>query len=189
MNVILSNQPLTMSSREIAELTGKQHGHVKRDIRKMLSSMGKNEIDFRSTYKDARGRTQTLYKLNAEDAICLISGYDLESRVMITSRLKDMSEVLEAIRNFEIPDDLPDMYVYAIQEAETGRIKIGISRDPQQRLKQLQTGNSQELKLVAYQEAKNRFKDEHLAHIANSSNHIRGEWFSSSASIEKESTK
>jgi hypothetical protein len=39
-------------------------------------------------------------------------------------------------------------YVYLIKSLEDSRYKIGVSRDPFQRIKNLQTGNSSELKLV-----------------------------------------
>ena len=40
-------------------------------------------------------------------------------------------------------------YLYFIQSDFTGMIKIGRSKDPQKRLKQLQTGNPNRLKLIA----------------------------------------
>lgn len=95
----------------------------------------------------------------------------------------DLASVLDALNNFEMPDDMPDMYVYAIQEVSTGNVKIGISKNPEQRLKQLQIGNSSELRLVATKKAENRFKDEKAAHIENNSRHIRSEWFSSGATL------
>ena len=39
--------------------------------------------------------------------------------------------------------------LYIIQSDKTGMIKIGRSKNPQKRLKQLQTGNPNKLKLIA----------------------------------------
>ena len=107
-----------------------------------------------------------------------------QASVMLCEKIASLDSLLEALDDFDVPDDLPDMYVYAIREAETGRIKIGISKDPAERLKQLQVGNSQELELVAYKKAENRFSDERAAHLINSDSHIRGEWFEAEASIQ-----
>ena len=40
-------------------------------------------------------------------------------------------------------------YLYFIQSDKTGMIKIGRSKNPNKRLKQLQTGNANKLKLIA----------------------------------------
>jgi predicted GIY-YIG superfamily endonuclease len=94
-------------------------------------------------------------------------------------QLSDIKMVMKALRDFEVPDDLTDMFVYAIREEDTGNIKLGISRNPEARLKQLQTGNSSKLTLVGYREAKNKFKDEKALHQRNEALRIHGEWFSS----------
>lgn len=101
----------------------------------------------------------------------------------MAEQLKGSRFILEALNDFEVPEDVGEMYVYAIKESETGRIKLGISRDPHARLKQMQTGNSQALELVAYRKASNRFKDESAIHAKNAQYHIRGEWFSESATL------
>lgn len=96
---------------------------------------------------------------------------------------KSMKDIIDALDSFEIPNDLPDMYVYAIRETESGRVKLGISRDPERRLKTLQTGNSQKLELVGTRIAPNRFDDETEVHKLNSDSHVRGEWFESTAKL------
>lgn len=53
-------------------------------------------------------------------------------------------------------------FVYAIASAKSGPVKIGYSQDPQERLKQLQTGNPERLHILAVI----RFKEDYLAKIA-----------------------
>ena len=98
-------------------------------------------------------------------------------------QIEDMDSVIKALNDFEIPDDLPDMYVYAIRNKDTGNVKIGISKHPEERLKQLQTGCDGLLELIAVRPAENRYADEKRLHNDNSKHHIHGEWFTEEAVV------
>lgn len=75
----------TMSSLEIAQLTGKQHKHVMADIREMLEALGiertaENSAVLKSTYKNAQNKSQPMYLLNEELTLTLTSGYSIIQR-------------------------------------------------------------------------------------------------------------
>lgn len=60
---------LTMSSREIAELTGKEHRNVLADMRKMLQELGVQPAKFSARYKDAKGEMRTEYRSPKREAL------------------------------------------------------------------------------------------------------------------------
>lgn len=82
--------PLTMSSREIAELTGKQHKHVLDDIRKMLDDLGQTSAEFSADLPDAYGRPQPAFKLPKRETLILVSGYSVELRARIVDRWQEL---------------------------------------------------------------------------------------------------
>ncbi|MEJ8811832.1 Rha family transcriptional regulator [Variovorax ureilyticus] len=84
------SEPLTMSSREIAELTGKEHKNVLADIRKMLSELGKTSADFSANLPDAYGRPQAAYLLPKRETLILMSGYSIELRARIIDRWQEL---------------------------------------------------------------------------------------------------
>ena len=90
--VIESSNVLTMSSREIAELTGKQHKDVIRDIRNMLNQLGIHSAQFCAQYKDSTGRSLPMFNLPKEETICLIAGYNAQVRMRIIKRWQELEE-------------------------------------------------------------------------------------------------
>ena len=113
MNLITSNVQ-TMSSREIAELTGKRHSDVMRDIRNMYELLG--ESISASAYSDEQGKERRHYELDHDMSILLVSGYSVPLRFKIIKRWKE----LEQKEQFKIPQTLPE----ALQLAADLALKI-----------------------------------------------------------------
>lgn len=76
----------TMTSREIAELTGKRHDNVMADIRKMLSELGLDAPDFSGAYRTDRGNEYECFNLPKRETMILVSGYSIPMRARIIDR-------------------------------------------------------------------------------------------------------
>ena len=86
---VFSNTP-TMSSNEIAELTGKQHKHVLTDIRLMLANLEIRSAEFSADLLDAYGRKQPGFNLPKRETLILVSGYDISMRAKIIDRWQEL---------------------------------------------------------------------------------------------------
>ncbi|ARC90229.1 phage regulatory protein/antirepressor Ant [Rhodovulum sp. MB263] len=109
------NQPLaaltagaevTMSSREIAELSEKRHDHVLRDIEKMLQDIADPRFgasDFLSNYTDRTGRSLKEYRLPKDLTVTLINGYRADLRYRVVKRLEQLEEQRHALPDLSDP--------------------------------------------------------------------------------------
>ncbi|WP_244807961.1 Rha family transcriptional regulator [Caballeronia zhejiangensis] len=94
MNDIAKISGPTMSSREIAELTGKEHRNVLADIRKMLAELGKAAADFSAVAKIAGPngsvREVEIFELPKRETLILVSGYSIQMRARIIDRWTEL---------------------------------------------------------------------------------------------------
>lgn len=77
----------TMDSREIAELTGKRHDNVLKDIREQLGQLEGGVLRFEDTYRNEQnGQEYRCYKLPYRETMILVSGYSVELRARVIDR-------------------------------------------------------------------------------------------------------
>lgn len=81
---------LTMTSREIAERTGKEHKNVLADIRSMLEGIGLTSAEFSADLPDSYGRMQPGFKLPKRECLILVSGYSVELRAAVIDRWQEL---------------------------------------------------------------------------------------------------
>lgn len=108
----------TMSSREIAELTGKDHGNVMRDIRVMRADIEQasdlNPVCLLTNYVGANGQNYPQYQLDRDTCLTLILGYDAAARMRVVKRWQE----LEAQLTPAIPQTMAQALRLAAEQAE-----------------------------------------------------------------------
>ena len=123
----------TMSSVEIAELTGKAHKNVIRDIRDVLSGLKSEPAQFSGTYQDAQGKPRECFNLPKRECLILVSGYSVELRAKIIDRWMELEGSRPAI-DFSDPQVLLGVVGHLQSKVSEQALMIA---DQGQRLKSL----------------------------------------------------
>ena len=108
---------VTMSSREIAELTGKEHKNVIRDVRERARALGEDGSDLSHLVerKDGRGYTAE-FLLDRALTETLLTGYSIPLRHRVVTRLRELENLSQ--QPPAIPKTLPEALRLAADLAE-----------------------------------------------------------------------
>lgn len=83
------NQP-TMSSLQIAEITGKPHNDVLKDIRRILEEAEIDAGKFSHVYSGGNGQARPCYILPRRECDLVVSGYSVKYRLAIIDRWQEL---------------------------------------------------------------------------------------------------
>lgn len=118
MNDLKLNKEV-MTSREIADLTGKEHKNVMQDIRNLVAQLPeKDRLNFQLTsYTDSQNRGKPMYQLSKKGCLCLASGYRADLRMAIINRWEELEKEKRS-GNFVIPSTFSEALMLAAKQAE-----------------------------------------------------------------------
>lgn len=145
MSLELTGTAPTISSVEIAELTGKNHADVMRDIRKTLGEAKIGLSRFASSYKNSQNKQQPCYQLPRFECDLVVSGYSVPYRAMIIRRwheleaekakpisrreqlIRDLAEIDLARTGSVVVDGIRPINTYG-SKAPNGNRRLGLRR-------------------------------------------------------------
>lgn len=131
MNMLTNATPpdQTMSSREIAHLTDKEHKHVKRDCEVMFAELELNPKGYAQNWTHPQnGQTYIEYLLPYELVQTLITGYSIKLRHKVIQRLNYLEGLLQPKPQPVV--ELTTLEILRIAtEAEQGRLQAIAERD------------------------------------------------------------
>lgn len=93
MNALMkpNDMPLTMTSREVAELTGKEHKHVMRDLRTLQDQLGPLFVGSVQNWTHPQnGQSYEEFVLDKETTLTLLLGYDAVARMKVVKRWQEL---------------------------------------------------------------------------------------------------
>lgn len=96
MTMTTINTTISMTSREIAEVTGKQHRNVMADIRKMVNDLTKEGIEIgvlsfqQSSYINSQNKQQPMLVIDKDLTMNLILSYSAPLRFKVIKRVGEL---------------------------------------------------------------------------------------------------
>jgi len=113
---ILQNQSvLKMTTREIAELTQKEHKHVLRDCQTMFLQLDIQAKWYVQNWTHPQNGLEYIeYLLDKDLALCLVAGYSAPLRLKIIKRLEELEK-----KQFTIPQTYAESLRLAADQSET----------------------------------------------------------------------
>ena len=105
--IAAQSSEMTMSSLEIAKLTGKEHFNVLVDIRKMLEELELGDLKFQDTYLSAQKKQMPCFNLPKRECFILVSGYNLKLRAAIIDRWQELEN--------QSKPSMPTTYIAALE--------------------------------------------------------------------------
>lgn len=105
MELLIRDGKITMNSLQIAEVTGKEHQNILKDIddeinkiiisggEEMLINSEGDEIFTKTEYKDSTGRSRPMYILSLEGIYQIMARYSAYVRRLIIARLEILIEI------------------------------------------------------------------------------------------------
>ena len=115
INSLLNTERIT--SIEIAEITGKLHKNVLRDIEKMEESWEKvNGLKFELVnYKDSKGELRPCYSLTKTECLYVATKYNDEARAKLVLRWEQL-EKEKALSGFNVPKTFREALLLAAEQ-------------------------------------------------------------------------
>lgn len=92
MNNLITTD-VKMTSLDIAEVTGKRHADVMRDVRKEIDELGEEisqRIFAQSKYTNDRGREYDCYEFGKDGAMQLALKYDAKTRYLVIKKIEEL---------------------------------------------------------------------------------------------------
>lgn len=113
---VISKANEYLTSLDIAEVTGKEHKNVLRDIRNLLDQ-GVDQLNFEPVeYTDKKGEKRPCYRLTPKGCLILASGYDALLREKIINRLEEYEK--GHVPSYQINDPIARAEAWIVEQKE-----------------------------------------------------------------------
>lgn len=151
-----------MTSLEVAEITGKEHKSVLRDIRdeiEKIESQGfsTEHIFVLSEYQDRTGRTLPMYVLTREGVLQLAARYDAVVRFKLIEKVSQPAKVLSPVQQL-----LAQAQILVEMDSRVGAVEQGVRRLEHNCRR---TITSNQLTVIAYANMKGIRPDEYNSSV------------------------
>lgn len=126
----------TMSSLELAQLTGKAHKHVLTDIRAMLKELDMDSAGFSAQYRDGTGRSLPCFALDRELTDTLLTKYSAKMRLAVVRRWRQLEEGAGA--RLRVPANYAEALQLAADQARDNQYLTQVIEQQAPKLRALQ---------------------------------------------------